>query len=141
MFSVLPEASVKIPPKDATDQPIVPFNTALVLPTKLPLSTVKEPLGLTVNGPFKASVWPASDRVTVPRPLVPRMIPPTVVALLSKTVTPALVIMAVSAAPGTLFGFQFVAVFQPPLAALVQLMVAAKHGAAGVINSVIAATV
>src|SRR6266568_2396452 len=120
-----PDASVRIPPKEAAVQPIVPLKTALVLPTRLPLSTVNEPLGLTVSGPFNASVWPASDRITVPAPLVPRMIAPTVVALLSETATPAFVMMAVSVAPGTLFGFQLAAVFQPPLAALVQLMVAA----------------
>jgi hypothetical protein len=33
---------------------------------------------------------------------------------------------AVSFVLGTLLGFQFVAVFQPPLAALVQLIVAAR---------------
>ena len=121
-------ASVKMPPKDAADQPIVPLNTALVLPASAPLSTVNEPLGFTVNGPFSASVWPLSESVTVPAPLVPRMIAPTVVPLFSETVTPALVIMAVSLAPGTAFGFQLTAVFQPPLAELVQLMMLAPAG-------------
>src|SRR5438093_12778605 len=124
-FSVPTAASVGIPPKEAAVQPMVPLKTALVLPTRLPLSTVNEPLGLTVNGPFNANVWPASDSVTVPTPLVPRMIAPTVVAPLSETVTPALVMMAVSVAPGTVFGFQFAALFQPLLAVLVQLIVAA----------------
>src|SRR5664279_3658670 len=126
MFRVLPEAIVRVPPKEAPDQPIVPRNTALVLPTSVPLSTVNEPLGFTVNGPFSPSVWPASASLTVPAPLVPRMIAPTVVLPLSDTVTPALVMMAVSFKPGTLLGFQFVAVFQPPLAVLVQVMVAAS---------------
>src|SRR5438132_8507012 len=54
------------------------------------------------------------------------MMAPTVVAPLSETVTPALVMMAVSLAPGTVFGFQLAAVFQPPLAELVQLMVAER---------------
>src|ERR1035437_25160 len=126
MLSVPPEASVRIPPKEAADQPIVPLNTALVLPTSAPPSTVNEPLGFTVNGPFSASVQPASESVTVPAPLVPRMIAPTVVAPLRDTVTPALVMMAVSFVPGTPLGFQFAAVFQPLLAALVQLMVAAR---------------
>ena len=125
-FSVLPEASVKLPAKKLALQPIVPLNTALVLPTSEPLSTVKEPLGFTVNGPLSESVWPASESVTVPAPLVPRMSAPTVVAPLSETVTPALVMMAVSVAPGTVLGFQLAAVFQPPLAVLIQLMLAAS---------------
>ena len=83
-----------------------------MLPTSVPLSTVNEPLGFTVNGPFSVSVWPASESVTVPGPLVPRMIPPTVVLLLRDTVTPALVMTAVSPEPGTWFGFQLAAVFQ-----------------------------
>ena len=124
MFSVLPEASVKIPPKVPPVQPIVPLNTALV-PRSAPLSTVNEPLGFTVNGPFSESVWPLSESVTVPGPLVPRMTPPTVGLMSSVTVTPALVMMAVSAAPGTRLGFQLAAVFQVPLAVLVQVMVAA----------------
>src|ERR1017187_8031453 len=126
MFSVLPEASVRIPPQKPADQPIVPLNTALVLPASEPLSTVNEPLGFAVNGPFSESVWPASESVTVPAPLVPRMTPPTVGLMSSVTVTPALVIMAVSAAPGTLLGFQLAAVFQPPLLVLVQVMDAAS---------------
>src|ERR1035441_2010196 len=125
MFSVPPEASVRIPPNVPADQPIVPCNTALVLPTSAPLSTVNEPLGFTVNGPFNASVWLFSERVTVPGPLVPRTTAPTVVALLSKTVTPALVMTTVSFVPGTPLGFQFEAVLQPPLVELVQLTVAA----------------
>jgi hypothetical protein len=72
---------------------------------------VNEPLGFTVNGPSSESVWPASESVTVPAPLVPRMIAPTVVAALSETVTPAFVMMAVSLAPGTPLGFQFAPVF------------------------------
>src|ERR1039457_90743 len=126
MFRMLPEASVKIPPKEAPDQPMVPLNTELVLPTSVPLPAVNEPLGFTVKGPFSPSVWPASESVTVPAPLVPRMIAPTVVLPLSETVTPALVMMAVSFTPGTLFGFQFAAVFHPPLAVLVEVMVAAS---------------
>ena len=55
MFSVPPDASVKVPPKVPAVQPIVPLNTALVLPTSAPPSTVNEPLGFTVNGPFSAS--------------------------------------------------------------------------------------
>src|SRR5436309_6514387 len=38
---------------------------------------------------------------------------------------------AVSGMPGTAFGFQFAAVFQPPLTGLVQVMVAAGLGAKG----------
>src|ERR1035441_9056840 len=127
MFSVMPEASVRIPSQKPADQPIVPCNTALVLPASVPLSTVNEPLGFTVNGPFSESVWPASERATVPAPLVPRMIAPAVVAPLSETVTPALVMMAVSFAPGTPLGFQLVGAFQPPLVVLVQLIVAAPR--------------
>ena len=48
MFSVLPDASVKFPAKKAAVQPIVPLNTALVMPVNTPLSTVKEPLVLTM---------------------------------------------------------------------------------------------
>ena len=125
MFSVLPGASVKIPSKTPAVQPIVPLNTALVLPTSVPLSTVKEPLGFTVNGPFSVSVWPASASVTVPAPLVPTMIPPTVGLMSKVTVTPALVMMAVSVASGTWLGFQLAALFPPPLAVLVQVMVVA----------------
>src|ERR1035441_8424408 len=91
VLSVPPEASVKLPPKEAADQPIVPCNTALVLPTSAPPSTVNEPLGFTANGPFSESVQPARESVTFPAPLVPRMIAPMVVAPLSGTVTPALV--------------------------------------------------
>ena len=40
------------------------------------------------------------------------------------TVTPALVMMAVSVAPGTVLGFQLAVLPQFPLAVLVQLMVA-----------------
>ena len=105
MFSVLPGASVKIPSKTPAVQPIVPLNTAFVLPINTPLSTVNEPLGFTVNGPFSVSVWPASESVTVPAPLVPRMIPPTVGLMSKVTVTPALVMMAVSRAGHTV-GFQ-----------------------------------
>ncbi len=126
MLNELPEASVQIPSNRPADQPIVPRNTAFVLPTSVPLSTVNAPLGFTVNGPFNASVWLLSERVTGPEPLVPRMIAPTVVAILRETVTPTLVMMTVSFAPGTPLGFQFAAVFQPPLAALVQLIVAAR---------------
>ena len=86
---------------------------------------MNEPLGFTVNGPFNASVWPASESATVPAPLVPRMSAPTVVEPLSETVTPALVMMTVSFVPGTWLGLQLAAVFQPPLAVLVQVMVAA----------------
>src|SRR5664280_1664996 len=96
----------------------------VAFPVSAPLSTVNEPLGFTVNGPFSVSVWPASESVTVPAPFVPRIIPPTVGLMSKVTVTPALVMMAVSVAPGTWLGFQLVAVFQPPLAVLVQLMVA-----------------
>jgi hypothetical protein len=42
------------------------------------------------------------------------------------TVTPALVMMAVSVAPGTWLGFQLAALFHPPLAVLVQVMLAAS---------------
>ena len=45
MFSVLPEASVKVPPKVPAVQPIVPLSTALVLPTSVPPFTVNEPPG------------------------------------------------------------------------------------------------
>jgi|GEM_PF-1790916 len=122
MFSVLPGASVKIPSKKPAVQPIVPLNTALGLPASVPLSTVNEPLGFTVNGPFNVSVWPASESVTVPGPLSPRMIPPTVGLMSKVTVTPALVMMAVSVAPGTVLGFQLAAAFQTPLTVLVQVM-------------------
>ena len=98
----------------------------MVLPTSVPLSTVNKPLGFTVNGPYSESVWLLSESVTMPAPLVPRMIAPTPVAPLSETITPALVMMAVSFVPGTVFGFQLAAVFHPPLAALVQLMVVAR---------------
>ena len=125
IFRVLPAGSVKIPSTIPAVQPIAPCNTALVLPTSAPLSTVNEPLAFTVKGPFNESVWPASERVTGPAPLVPRMIPPTVVVPLSETVTPALVMTAVSVAPGTVLGFQLAAEFQTPLALLVQLIVAA----------------
>ena len=56
MFSVLPAASVRTPFKEAATQLIVPLNTAFVFPTSTPLSTVKEPLGFTVNDPFSARV-------------------------------------------------------------------------------------
>ena len=120
---VLPTASVKIPTREPDVKFMVPLNTALVLPMSV-LSTVNEPLGFTVSGPLSASVWPFIANVTVPAPLVPRMIPPTVVAVFNETITPALVMIAVSVVPGTEFGFQFAAVFQLPLAALVQLIVA-----------------
>src|SRR5207253_5899726 len=117
MFNVPLAAIVRMPASRPPVQPIVPLNVALAeLPDSAPLSTVNAPLGFTVNRPFNASVWPARDSVTVPAPLVPRMIAPTVVAPLSETVTPALVMMAVSVAPGTVFGFQFAALFQPLLA-------------------------
>jgi hypothetical protein len=54
------------------------------------------------------------------------MIPPTVGLMSKATVTPALVMMAVSVAPGTVLGFQLAAVFHPPLTVLVQVMVAAS---------------
>ena len=56
MFNVPPEASVKMPLQEPTDQPMVPLNTALVLPMSVPLSTVKKALGFTVSGPFNTSV-------------------------------------------------------------------------------------
>src|SRR5216683_2707303 len=68
MFSVQLAARVSVPARVPAVQPIVPRNTALVLPASTPLSTVNKPLGLTVNGPFNASVWPASDRITGPAP-------------------------------------------------------------------------
>src|ERR1035438_7831614 len=78
-----------------------------------------------VNGPFSVSNWLFNDKVVVPAPKVPREIPPTAVPLLRNTVRPALVMMAVSLALGTLFGSQLRALSQPPLAVLVQLRVAA----------------
>src|SRR5262245_31574938 len=125
MFKVPLVRKVSVPARRPPLQPMVPLKVALVMPESAPLFTVNEPLGLTVSGPFSASVWPLSESATVPGPLVPRMIAPTVVAALSETVTPALVMIAVSLAPGTLFGSQFAAVFQSPLVELVQLMVAA----------------
>src|SRR5438094_871175 len=61
---------------------------------------------------------------------VPGLPPPRIGPPLQVT-APLLVMTAVSPAPGTVFGLQFAAVFQPPLRTLVQVMVAAGLGARG----------
>ena len=127
--SVASPERVNVPPRRPPVQPISPLNTALVLPTNSPPSTVKEPLGLTVNGPLSASVRPASESVTTPALPLPRMIPPTVVAPSRVTVTSSLVMMAVSCAPGTPGPpdeLQLAGLLQSPLLGLTQVKVAAR---------------
>src|SRR6266853_5035296 len=128
MFNVPFVAKVSVPAKIPPVQPIVPLMEELVVPDSEPLSTVKEPRLLTVQGPLSVKVCPFIKKVCVVLPPVaPSVRPPTVGLTSSVTVyAAALVMTAVSLAPGTWLGLQLSAEFQLPPAVLVQVIWAAR---------------
>ena len=99
---------------------LISFQTAQYF---LDLRTLAQTRGVD---PEKYYQGLGQEKMAVPPPDVPSVMPPTAVLPLRDTVTPVLVMTAVSAEPGTAFEFQLAAVFQKPLAVLVQMKVAAR---------------